>query len=324
MALTNQQFDRISREFEARRLSHMKDMQKKLNNAYAAYPRLGHIDEEVASLNMKKVRIRLGVSTEDGSYIDDTLADLSLERKSLLECAGFKDGVVEPEYDCPICKDTGFVDGKKCACFEKAAISLMYSSSNLEEILKVENFDNFNLNLYSDRITDPDNGRTAKENAYKAFTYAKEFVRDFDKERRNIYFFGKTGVGKTFLSHCIAKELIDQGKNVFFVSEAALIEIMEDNQFRTTDETKANAKLIYDCDLLVIDDFGASANNNFVSSVLLRVIEERQLNNKSTIITTNLSLEDLQDRYSDRIFSRIYSYYKIQYIFGNDIRICTK
>lgn len=320
MPLTNQQFDQLQREYEVRRLFHQREMEEKLERAYAAYPRLSRIDEEVADLSVAKIRVRLGLA-EDSDADPEALEDLALERRALLEAAGFKNGVAEPEYDCPICKDTGFVNGSKCSCFLKAETDLLCSVSGLNEVLEKENFRAFRLDLYSERMRDPDTGRSARENAKLALEHSRSFVRDFKDSYSNLYFYGKTGVGKTFLAHCIAGALIAEGVNVCWLSENSLIELFEESHFRTTDESRAGVRLALDSDLLVIDDFGSTPNNSFISAALLRCIEERHLAQKSTIITTNLSIEDLQDRYSDRIFSRIYSYYKKIYLFGDDIRI---
>ena len=324
MALTNQQYSVIENKYDAVRLSHIRDMQKKLDAAYVSYPRLSHIDEEVAALNMKKLRIRLGTEESDGQDIGSKLADLSLERKALLSMAGFKDGIIEPEYDCPACKDTGYINGKKCSCFLKAEKELLYSSHVFESILESENFDKFSLDYYSDSVTDPFTKRTAREAARLAYDASVSYVENFARDGGNMYFYGRTGVGKTFLAHCIAAALIEKGVNVLFTSEARLIGTLEDDHFRASDETRANADLIFGCDLLIIDDFGACQNNSFVSSALLRVIEERYLAKKGTVITTNLTIPDLQDKYSDRIWSRISSYYKLYYLFGDDIRIQIK
>ena len=324
MALTNRQYSDIEREYESRRMRHIRQMQAKLDEAYIKFPRLSQIDEEYTALSMKKARARLGLGAAPDPSDEAKLEELSFERKVLLKRAGFEDGIISPEYDCPYCKDTGFVDGKKCSCFLKAERLMLSEKSGLESILEKENFSTFSLGVYSDSITDPDTGESARAAARYAYKAARAFADNFENEYKNIYFYGKTGVGKTFLSHCIAKSLIDKGVNVLFLSERDMLAAFEDDHFRTTDESRAEAELIMNCDLLIIDDFGSAQNTNFVSSALLGCIEGRHLARKSTIITTNLSLEDLRNRYSDRIFSRIYSYYEFIYLFGEDIRINTK
>ena len=324
MALTNRQYSDIEREYESRRMRHIRQMQAKLDEAYIKFPRLSQIDEEYTALSMKKARARLGLGAAPDPSDEAKLEELSFERKVLLKRAGFEGGIISPEYDCPYCKDTGFVDGKKCSCFLKAERLMLSEKSGLESILEKENFSTFSLGVYSDRITDPDTGESARAAARYAYKAARAFADNFENEYKNIYFYGKTGVGKTFLSHCIAKSLIDKGVNVLFLSERDMLAAFEDDHFRTTDESRAEAELIMNCDLLIIDDFGSAQNTNFVSSALLGCIEGRHLARKSTIITTNLSLEDLRNRYSDRIFSRIYSYYEFIYLFGEDIRINTK
>ena len=324
MALTNRQYSDIEREYESRRMRHIRQMQAKLDDAYLQFPRLSQIDEEFTSLSMKKARARLGLGEAPGPEDDAKLADLSFERKVLLKRAGFEDGVISPEYDCPYCKDTGYIDGKKCSCFLKAERRILSEKLGLDNILEKENFSTFSLGIYSDHIIDPDTGESARDAAKYAYKAARAFADNFEEEYKNIYFYGKTGVGKTFLSHCIAKALIDKGVNVLFLSESDMLGTFEDEHFRTTEESRAEAELILNCDLLIIDDFGSTQNTNFVSSALLGCIESRHLARKSTIITTNLSLEDLRNRYSDRIFSRIYSYYEFIYLFGEDIRINTK
>ena len=321
MALTNSQYDEIMREFESRRLSHEKAFRKKLDRAYDKFPRIREIESEMASLSLKKARIRLGQSNDEDFDLDTAISELSTEKKALLEAAGFKNGEASPEYDCPICHDTGVADGKTCSCFRQAEIRLIYSRSGLSDILEKENFSTFDLTLYSESQINPGNNLSARETAKRAYEYSLKFVENFDSEHGNICFFGKTGVGKTFLSHCIAKALMDKGVSVLYLTAYDLFNIFEENTFRHTEETDENSRLIFDCELLIIDDLGTNVNNSFVSSQLFQCINERILSGKSTIISTNLSIPELQDIYSDRVTSRISSHYQRLLLFGDDIRI---
>lgn len=321
MPLSNSQFDTIMSEYEAKRRLHARELNKKEEKAYEDFPRLREIDEQAASLSMKKVRIRLHASNDPDFDLDELLDDLALEKKALLTRAGFRNGVAEPQYDCPICRDTGFVNGIKCACFKKAESELLYRSSNIGEQIKKENFSTFSLQVYSDSVKDPDTGRSARDFASAAYERAVEFAQNFDSSHANLCLTGKTGTGKTFLAHCIAGAAIDRGQNVLFLPAHTLFDMLSDNRFRHSDETAAVCENIYNCDLLIIDDLGSSMTNSFVVSELFNVIEERYINNKSVVITTNLSLNELRDAYSDRIYSRLASYYETLYLFGEDIRL---
>ena len=162
-------------------------------------------------------------------------------------------------------------------------------------------------------------GLSALETARRAYDTAQRFVQNFDHKFENLFLYGDTGVGKTFLSHCIARELLRSTHCVLYFSAYDLFDMMAANSFSRKD-TGTDEELIYDCDLLIIDDLGTELNNAFVSSQLFYCINERLLRKKSTIISTNLSMTMLRDTYSDRISSRIISQYSIIPLYGDDIR----
>ena len=323
MALTNSQYDKIMREYSERRLLHEHELRVRLDAAYGRFPRLAELDGEIASVSMKKARILLGNDGGEDFDLKEALSQLYEERSALLTMAGLPDGKAEPEYDCTLCKDTGYVGSSKCSCFIKKEAELLYSQSRLSDVLESENFDTFSLKWYSKELKHPSTGLSARETAKLALDYAKRFTRNFPKNE-NICFFGKTGVGKTFLSHCIAKELMDKGFSVLYLTAFDLFSIFEANTFHQTEETRENTQLIFECDLLIIDDLGANMNNSFISSQLFHCINERLLTRKSTIISTNLSISDLRDAYSDRVVSRMNSAYQRILLFGEDIRIKKK
>ena len=221
---------------------------------------------------------------------------------------------------CPICQDTGYVGSQKCSCFKKAEIELLYTQSNLKEILEKENFDHFSFDFYSDTITNDSTGLTERETARRAYNLAKDFVAGFDNTFENLFFYGDTGVGKTFLSHCIAHELPESAHCVLYFSAFDLFDFLAGSAFSRKNDTPDD-ELIFDCDLLIIDDLGTELTNSFVSSQLFLCINERIMRKKSTIISTNLKLEDFSATYSERTFSRIASNYRMTKLVGKDIRI---
>lgn len=321
MALQNFQYDTIMREYSRRQSQSRRELEERRREAFHKIPRLAEIDEEVASLSAGKARSLLLGKGGSLDELKEEIARLSFERRSLLEQNGFSADYLEPHYFCPLCQDTGYIGSRKCSCFKKAEIELLYTQSNLSEVLEKENFEHFSFDWYSDTIKNEATGQSALETARHAYNAARDFVRNFDSSFQNLFLYGSTGVGKTFLSHCIARELLKTSHCVLYFSAYDLFERMAETAFARNEKNKADEDLIYDCDLLIIDDLGTELTNSFVSSELFFCINERIARRKSTVISTNLSLEDFSAAYSERTFSRIASNYQMLKLIGKDIRI---
>ena len=193
----------------------------------------------------------------------------------------------------------------------------------LSDILEKENFNTFNPDFYDNSHIIENLSLTARENILRVRDVCLDFVKHFDTAYDNLIFYGETGVGKTFLTHCIAKELLDTSHTVVYLTSLQLFDILEKNKFYKTDEYINNEQVSYilNCELLIIDDLGTELANSFTTSQLYYFIEERHMKQKSTIISTNLSFQELRERYSERIFSRFTGYYNFYMIAGDDIRI---
>ena len=188
----------------------------------------------------------------------------------------------------------------------------------------MENFDNFSFDYYSAELKEELSGVSSLERMQKVHAVCRQFVRDFDTANANLFFYGDTGTGKTFLSHCIAKELLDTTHSVVYFSAQELFEMIAQKRFGKTEDAQVALDAIYSCDLLIIDDLGTEITNTFVNSELFLCINERLTAQKSTIISTNLSLKAFKDTYSERIFSRISTSYTMLKLFGKDIRLLKK
>lgn len=321
MALKNSQYDQIIRDYDQRRLHHKNELDERIKIAYQKIPRLDEIDQEIASVSIQKAKYLLGEDVADLD-LNDSLASLSEERAALLSMNGFPEDYLQMHYDCPHCQDTGYNEGEKCSCFKKATADLLYAQSNLGADLKKNNFSTFNLDYYSNDSKDSVYGESPRAVAENALRYAQKFTTDFkDTPGNNLLILGNTGVGKTFLSRCIAKDLIDKGCLVIYFSATELFDQLAKSTFTKNPEAMAINELIYDCDLLIIDDLGTELTNSFVNSSLFLCINERLMRHKSTIISTNISIDDFPDIYSDRIFSRISSNYTMLELLGDDIRL---
>ena len=325
MALSNSQYDHLMRTYEQKQLDNEFQLRKRYEKAYALIPELEEVDHSISSLSVKKARLLLDGDQTALSSLKSELKELSARKPALLKAHGLPANYLELHYQCPDCKDTGYIGTHKCHCFKKAIVDYLYTQSNLKDILDKENFSTCSLSYYSRNHIDPLTGRSSLESMETALKVCHNFVDTFSKEFHNILLYGDTGVGKTFLSHCIAKELMDSAYSVIYFTAAGLFDILAENTFgKRQDKDSDVFEHIYDCDLLIIDDLGTELPNSFTVSQLFICLNERILRQKSTIISTNLALEDIKSIYSERTFSRISSNYTILRITGDDIRIQKK
>lgn len=327
MALKNTQYDRIMREYYRRQLENKRKQDERVRAAYQSIPALGEIDAQIATLSVQRARTLLNGEEDALVRLRRDIGRLAEQRLRLLTEHGYPADYLELHYTCPDCMDTGYVGDEKCHCFKQAVIDLLYTQSNIREILKEENFDRFRFDYYSDESPDPATGMTPLANIRRIVAECRQFIQNFDTEPGNFFFYGDTGVGKTFLSHCISRELLDTAHSVIYFTAFELFDLFSKTTFRRDegdDELKRMHSYIFDCDLLIIDDLGTELTNSFVSSQLFLCINERILRKKSTIISTNLHMNVFRDTYTERVFSRISSHYTMRKLIGDDIRILKK
>ena len=324
MPLTNSQYDEIIRAYDARQLKNEHDREERTRYAYIKIPRLREIENSTATSSIAQAKKILEGNTKALNTLKAQIASSSSEKKDLLKKAGFSADYLETSYKCPDCKDTGFIDGKRCHCFTQAAIDLVYTQSNLKSILLRENFSTFSFDYYSDKDINPATGLSSLATAKDAVAKCHDFIDHFDDTFSNLYFYGDTGIGKTFLSNCIAKELLDRGHSVIYFTAFQLLDILSKGVFKRDEEALLSHRNIFDCDLLIIDDLGTELTNSFVASQFFLCINERILRKKSTVISTNLTLGNFMDTYSERVFSRVSSNYTMIKLIGKDIRIQKK
>ena len=256
------------------------------------------------------------VSGDDGALdaLNKELSVISEKKHSLLTNAGFPGDYLDPVYDCPDCRDSGYIEGRKCHCLKQRMVNMLYLQSHIMDVLEKENFSRCDMSLFSGEV---------REDMDKVYEAAKEFVDTFGEDFKNLLFLGNVGSGKTFLTNCIAKALLDRGFSVVYFSAFRLFSMLSDNIFRQTDQDEKDSFFsnIYDSDLLIIDDLGTENVNSFVMNQLFNILNERQLRRNPTLISSNLSLKKIKDIYSERSLSRIIGNYELYYFRGEDLRM---
>lgn len=324
MAIDNAQYDAIFRNYAQKQIHNREVMDKRRKTVYNLIPELEILHNSISRLSVSQARKLLSGDECALAELKTELKKLTEKKAQLLVSAGFPADYLEPVYECKDCHDTGYIGNQKCHCFQKAIIDLLYTQSNLQEILKRENFQTFSFAYHSDNHIDPVTGRSSLANIKTAYLFANDFVNTFTKDFRNLFLYGDTGVGKTFLTNCIAKELIDRSFSVIYFSAFELFDTLAKKNFEKDNTAETMCEHIFDCDLLIIDDLGTELANSFTVSQLFLCLNERLLRRKSTIISTNLSLESVVEIYSERTFSRITSNYMMLKLTGDDIRIKKK
>lgn len=324
MALKNSQYNAIMRKYTEKQLKNKAELDKKHEELVSRFPEFAELEAEISSLSVAQAkRLILGEQGVLESY-RTRMGILKEKQRNLLVSNGYPENYLEMQYDCPYCQDTGYIGDQKCACFIQEEIDLLYTQTNLKDILQRENFSTFSTKYYSTVLTDPASNATAFDLANRALKQAHNFVEQFGKTYDNILLYGNTGVGKTFLTNCIAKELLDRRFSVLYFSATTLFETLAKNTFEQHLDEEDTYSYILSCDLLIIDDLGTEMSNSFVLSKFFDVINRRHLARKSTLISTNLSVEAIKDTYSERSSSRILGNYTLIKLIGNDIRIQKK
>ena len=315
MSLTNAQYDAIQRDYDARQLRNRRLLENRRAEVFRCCPAYEEASDEVASLSAVYGKRLLEGDEKALSAYQEELAALSKKKAQLLARAGFPEDYLEPVYDCPECRDTGYVNGGRCHCFKQQVTRVLYAQSNLQELLATENFSALSYDYYKD--DDLTNFKKAVESSFS-------FIKNFRTEYRNLLFYGEVGTGKTFLSNCIACEMLNQGYSVIYFSASGFFNLLSRYSFDAGNKEMLYKTYedLYNCDLVIVDDLGTELSNTFTNSQFFSFINERLLRKKSILISTNLSLEEIKARYSERIFSRLTSNFIFRKLSGPDIRAC--
>ena len=330
MGLTNSEYEAVMREYDSIRYQNAALRHKHAKEVFDKIPELKNLNDEIITDFAKLAKDSLLL--DESGYIsakeelDKKETKFTLKKQELLVHNGFAKDYLEHIYTCPLCRDTGFINGTKCECFKTIATRRIHSDKNIYMMSdETADFSKFIKEYYSEDDFDKDTECSSRENALNAFTKLKSMADDFENNSRNFVIYGGVGTGKTFLVSCLANSLIKSGHSVVFLTAFRFFNIFENYTFHR-DEAEEGKSIpssdpIFNCDLLVIDDIGTEIQNAFTNSKLFDCLNERILNKKPTVISSNWSPAYIKAAYSDRIFSRLTKHYKFLKLTGDDIRM---
>ena len=323
MPLTNAQYDEIMRNYERRRFRAEEEAEMRRARIFEQEPRLSDLDREIAGISVSRAKQAIAGDRSALPDLDRQIRRILRQKQEIFEQLGIREEDLLPAYSCPICRDTGYAGNQKCRCLKQAEADYLYARSNLRDILEQENFSTFRLDYYPEDLIDPDTGMSARSLAKTALLKCRGMIDQFDVSPLSLFFSGSTGTGKTFLTNCIAKELLDRGCSVIYFTACEIFEILSGRIFdRSTNPDDYNN--IFSCDLLIIDDLGTEITNAVTVSQFFHCMNERILSRKPMLISTNLSLREIANIYSERISSRITEHFTPVRLYGRDIRIQKK
>jgi len=320
----------IEREFAEKRTNALKENAIYVQSIYNSSPELVKINNEIKKLGIEATKTALLHDDDKRQEKIDSLLkqieSLKVEKEKFLTKNGIS---LEPKYECNKCKDTGYItEGTRsimCSCMKQRMLDYHYNKVNTYK-LKNEKFENFDETLFS---KDKDESKykvniSPRDNIIKIRQIAQSFIDHFnDESTKNLLFVGTPGTGKTFLSGCIANEVLSKGHTVLYQTAPLLLDSVF--EFKYNSSNKLSRELydsLYNVDLLIIDDLGTENQSSAKFTELLNIINGRILNpNTKTIISTNFDLSHLAKLYDDRIISRLVGQYDICKFFGNDLRL---
>jgi DNA replication protein DnaC len=313
-------------EYERKRDRQVYDQRMRIEKVYKKVPAIKKIDEEIfkTGLSMSKFIIGNPESYKENlEKVKEVMEALKMEKAFLLTENNIPLDYMDIKYECNNCRDTGYLEnGEQCNCLKQALVTRAYKMSNLENVLKKENFQNFDINIFKNEPFEEEK-MTPRENMVEIVGISEGFINNFNENNgENLLFYGTTGLGKTYLCNCIAKALLDKNKIVIYQTAFTILEIIEKHRF-SKENNRFNDyqyNLLFEADLLVIDDLGTEVANTFTNAEIFNIVNTRLIGGKKTLISTNLTPKEISDIYTDRVFSRILDKFIPLKFYGPDLR----
>lgn len=286
---------------------------------YHKIPQMQSLDAEIGQAAFDIVKA-IGMHDDAQQYVQ-SLSEKNLaaqeKRRVLLREYGYPETYLKPQYTCEKCSDSGFCGGFRCTCVDQLMQQIAYSSLCSDFPVETSTFESFNLGFYSKRA-DPKTGVVPYARMQEILDFCKQYADDFDSHSPSLFLYGETGLGKTHLSLAIAGAVTKKGYGVIYGSAQNLLDRMERERFKG--EGEGTAEAILSCDLLILDDLGAEFSTQFSVAAVYNILNTRLQSGKPVIISTNLTVKELEKRYTRRITSRIFGTYTTLAFLGSDVR----
>ncbi|MBP0979410.1 MAG: ATP-binding protein [Oscillospiraceae bacterium] len=327
MSYNKRMFEEAEKIISQRRKNAIEQSKARKREIYKLFPKILKIDNLISKTSIDVAKEVLSSSGDNLKEIIQglMLKNISLqeEKKLILKKNNYPEDYLEISYYCNKCEDSGYTKDGICDCKKQLLKEQAYKKLNMSVNINNFKFSNFKLDCYPDNyIASEKSGKTPREIAADNFKYCEDYAYNFfnkSSKSKNILMQGGTGLGKTHLSLAIAGYCIENGVGVVYASSQQLLHKLESDKFGDSQEGFLDSVL--ECDLLIIDDLGAEFYTQFTISAFYNIINTRLLENKSTIINTNLSLEEILLKYSQRLASRIIGEYNILTFYGKDYRL---
>lgn len=323
MSYSRKVYARAASELERRRDKAERTQSMRRAEVYAKIPELISIDREIASAGAEVIRA-IGMGENAQQFIEElakkNLASQQL-RKDILKENGYPEDYLDAEYTCKKCRDTGFIGGVMCGCYKALLRDTALAELNELSPSARSTLESFNINYYPDTV-DPATGINPRSRMKEILDFCRDYAADFATDSPSLLLYGATGLGKTHLSLAIASEAVKKGYGVIYGSAQNLMSRLEKEHFSSgrNSEYEGSEQALLECDLLIIDDLGAEFSTQFTVAELYNIINTRIMSRLPVIISTNLTPDGLEQKYTQRITSRIIGNYISLYFCGKDIR----
>ena len=323
MAYSEQILRRARERLEQAKNERERENEAHRRDAYDRYPRLAEIDRELR-LTMTQLMATALRQGEDPAQAVEQIRERNLalqqERDWILDAGELEEGYLDDVSVCEKCSGSGYVGSQMCSCL--AELCRQEQKKELTSLLGSgkETFDTFRLDVYPDTY-DTALGASPRQLMKSNLRICRRYAESFGPGSGNLLFSGATGLGKTFLSACIARQAADRGFSVVYETASKLFADFEAEKFGASqEENRGRSRKYLECDLLIIDDLGTEMTTQFTISALYTVINTRMMENRATVISTNLADTEIEGRYSPQIASRILGTFRLVQFAGDDIR----